>query len=88
MDDQTESTDSQSTPQKKAKVGSVALGAAIVGGSAAIGGWAGPALAIIGIGTAPAWAAPAAIGGAAVAAGGAAIAAYKFVKSRGGKKKA
>jgi hypothetical protein len=49
---------------------------------AAIGGWAGPALAILGIGTAPAWAVPAAIGGGVVAAGGIAVAAYKLVKAR------
>lgn len=49
---------------------------------AAIGSWAGPALAFFGIGTAPAWAIPAAIGGGIVAAGGIAVAAYKFGKSR------
>ena len=49
---------------------------------AAIGGWAGPALALVGIGTAPAWAVPVAIGGGVVAVGGALAAAYKFAKSR------
>jgi hypothetical protein len=49
---------------------------------AAIGGWAGPALAVFGIGTAPAWAVPAAIGGGLVAIGGLAVAGYKFIKGR------
>jgi hypothetical protein len=49
---------------------------------AAIGGWAGPALAVFGIGTAPAWAVPAAIGGGLIAAGGLAVVGYKFIKSR------
>jgi len=51
---------------------------------AAIGGWAGPALAAVGIGTAtaPVWAVPVAIGGAIVALGGAARAVYKYGKSR------
>ena len=48
----------------------------------AIGGWAGPALAVLGIGTAPVWAVPAAIGGGVVAAGGIAVAAYKLAKVR------
>ncbi len=49
---------------------------------AAIGGWTGPALALLGIGTAPAWAVPVAIGGGVIALGGAAAAVYKFAKSR------
>jgi hypothetical protein len=47
----------------------------------AIGSWAGPALALVGIGTAPAWAIPVAIGGGVIALGGAAAAIYKFAKS-------
>ncbi|NHA14609.1 hypothetical protein [Thioalkalivibrio sp. XN279] len=39
-------------------------------GGAAIGSWAGPALAVFGIGTAPAWAVPLAIAGGVVAVGG------------------
>lgn len=49
---------------------------------AAIGGWTGPALALLGIGTAPAWAVPVAIGGGVIALGGAAAAVYKFARSR------
>lgn len=49
---------------------------------AAIGGWAGPTLALVGIGTAPAWAVPVAIGGGIVAIGGAATALYRFAKTR------
>jgi uncharacterized membrane protein YebE (DUF533 family) len=49
---------------------------------AAIGGWAGPALALVGIGTAPAWAIPVAIAGGVVAVGGVAAAVYKFAKIR------
>ncbi len=48
----------------------------------AIGSWAGPALALVGIGTAPAWAVPVAIGGGVIALSGAAAALYKFGKSR------
>ncbi|MDO9271118.1 MAG: hypothetical protein Q7T96_18585 [Methylobacter sp.] len=48
----------------------------------AIGSWAGPALALVGIGTAPAWAVPVAIGGGVIALGGTAAAIYKFAKSR------
>lgn len=49
---------------------------------AAIGAWAGPALAVLGIGTAPAWAVPAAIGGGIIATGGIAVAGYKLMKAR------
>lgn len=52
---------------------------------AAVGSWAGPALAVFGIGTAPAWAVPAVIGGGVLAVGGAAIAGYKYLKLRSGK---
>jgi hypothetical protein len=45
---------------------------------AAIGSWAGPALAVVGIGTAPAWAVPVAIAGGVVTVGGLMAAAYKF----------
>lgn len=48
---------------------------------AAIGSLAGPALALIGIGTAPVWAIPVAIGGGVVATSGFAVAAYKLAKS-------
>jgi len=48
----------------------------------AIGSWAGPALALVGIGTAPAWAIPVAIGGGVIALGGTAAAAFKYGKSR------
>lgn len=54
---------------------------------AAIGGWAGPALAVFGIGTAPAWAVPAAIGGGILAVGGAAAALYSFAKKKSAKTK-
>jgi hypothetical protein len=47
----------------------------------AIGSWAGPALALVGIGTAPAWAIPVAIGGGVIALGGTAAAIYRFAKS-------
>lgn len=49
---------------------------------ATIGGWAGPALAVFGIGTAPVWAVPMAIGGGLLATGGAAIAGYRYIKRR------
>jgi len=48
----------------------------------AIGSWAGPALALAGIGTAPAWAVPVAIGGGVIALGGTAAAVYRYAKSR------
>lgn len=55
---------------------------------AAIGGWVGPALAVVGIGTAtaPVWAAPLAIVGAVAALGSAGRAVYKFGKRRTEKK--
>jgi len=55
-----------------------AAGSAI---GASVGAWAGPALALFGIGTAPAWAMPAAVIGGVLAAGGVAVAGYKYLKS-------
>ena len=65
-----------------AGVGMVATVPFTVAG-AAIGGWVGPALAVVGIGTAtaPVWAAPLAFGGAVAALGGAVRGVYKFAKS-------
>ena len=56
----------------------IATGGAAISGTipmaatgAAIGGWAGPALAVFGIGTAPAWAVPLAVAGGVVTLAGA-----------------
>jgi hypothetical protein len=51
-------------------------------GGAAIGNWAGPALALVGLGTAPAWAVPVAVVGGVVGVGGLVAAAVKYTKSR------
>jgi hypothetical protein len=55
---------------------------------AALGGYAGEVAAIVGIGTAPAWAVPLAIGGGVVMTGGLVIAGYKLYKSSKGKEAA
>jgi hypothetical protein len=51
---------------------------------ATIGGWAGSALALFGIGTAPAWAMPVAIVGGVTTVAGIAVAGYKWYNSKSG----
>lgn len=51
-------------------------------GGAAIGSWAGPALALVGIGTAPAWALPVAVAGGVCTSAGLAVGGYKYLKRR------
>jgi uncharacterized membrane protein YebE (DUF533 family) len=47
-----------------------------------LGGYAGTAAALVGIGTAPAWAVPLAVAGGVAMTGGATVAAYKFYKHK------
>jgi hypothetical protein len=47
-----------------------------------LGGYAGTAAALVGIGTAPAWAVPMAVAGGVAMTGGATVAAYKFYKHK------
>lgn len=62
--------------------GGVAISATIpmAAAGAAIGGWAGPALAFFGIGTAPVWAVPVAVAGGVVSTAGAGYLGYEGVR--------